>query len=171
MVSSRKLGKSEGGIQLKGLKIIFIILFSLGIIVFWLPSVFLPVEKQPEHPLEFLSFFPVGEEVNINSLITLELTDLPDMATLEERFSIYPEIPGQLLADGSKILFIPNIPLNYHTRYLVTVTEGVRGMLGTVLDKTFAQEFTTENRPLLKIMAVGDIMLDQLTKQRLKEYD
>jgi poly-gamma-glutamate capsule biosynthesis protein CapA/YwtB (metallophosphatase superfamily) len=156
---------------MKGLKIIFVSLISLVLLTFWLPRVFLTEDRASSPPLEFVGFFPAGEEVDIDSLISLELTGLPDPESLEERFSIYPNIPGQLLVDGSKILFIPTMPLDYHTRYLVTVTEGVRGMLGSVLEKTITLEFVTKERPPLKIMAVGDIMLDQLTRQRLKEYD
>jgi poly-gamma-glutamate capsule biosynthesis protein CapA/YwtB (metallophosphatase superfamily) len=156
---------------MKGLKIIFISLLSIVLLTFWLPRYFLTEDAGTMPPLEFVGFFPVGEEVDIDALISLELTDLPDPESLAERFSIYPDIPGQFLVDGSKILFIPDMPLDYHTRYLITVTEGVRGMLGTVLDRTITLEFMTEKQPPLKIMAVGDIMLDQLTSKRLKEYD
>ncbi len=156
---------------MKTAKILFVVLLSLVILAFWLPRFFLPEDEIMEQPLEFVGFFPAGEGVDIEALITLELADLPDPDTLEGRFSIYPEVPGHLHVDGSNILFIPSIPLDYHTRYLVTVTEGVRSLLGDVLDETFTLEFTTKSRPPLKIYAVGDVMLDQLTDKRLQEYD
>ncbi len=156
---------------MKTVKLLFVVLLASVLLAFWLPRFFVPEDDFTEQPLEFVGFFPAGEGVDIETLITLELGDLPDPATLEGRFSIYPEIPGQLTVDGSSILFIPSMPLDYHTRYLVTVTEGVRSLLGHVVEEAFTLEFTTKSRPPLKIYAVGDIMLDQLTNQRLKEYD
>lgn len=153
---------------------LFIVLMSLVLLTFWLPRAFLPEQGEEDLPpqsLEFVGFFPQGEGVDIETLITLELADLPDPETLEGRFSIYPEIPGRLEVEGEKVHFIPSIPLDYHTRYLVTVSEGVRCLLGGVLEEAVTLEFTTRPRPPLKIYAVGDIMLDQLTKQRLTEYD
>ncbi len=152
---------------------LFIALMSLVLLAFWLPRALMPEDAQepPREPLEFVGFLPQGEGVDIETLITLELANFPDPESLEGRFSIYPEIPGRLEVEGEKIHFIPSIPLDYHTRYLVTVSQGVRTLLGDVLEEAVTLEFTTRPRPPLTIYAVGDIMLDQLTGKRLEEYD
>jgi poly-gamma-glutamate capsule biosynthesis protein CapA/YwtB (metallophosphatase superfamily) len=153
---------------------LFAVLMSLVLLAFWLPRALLPPEEAaglPQKPLEFTGLFPQGEGVDIDTLITLELKDHLDPGTLEGRFRISPEVEGRLEVDGKNIHFIPSMPLDYHTRYLITITEGLRSLLGDVLEETVTLEFTTKPRPPLKIYAVGDIMLDQLTRQRLKTYD
>lgn len=125
----------------------------------------------PQQSLEIINFSPLGEGVEINSVITLELAAVPERKSLEEHFSIDPEIPGQLVITDALVKFIPDEPFAYQTHYRVTVTDGMRSEQGSVLKETFSFEFDTENQPSLQIMAVGDIMLDQLTRQRLREFD
>lgn len=146
---------------------LYLFLVVLVLTFFVLSKLLWPAKQ----PLSCLSFSPQGEKVDINTVIALEFTAPPDLTTLEERFRIDPAVNGQLTVDGSTILFTPASPLQYSTRYRVTVIEGVQGKRNTVLDKPLALEFTTEDPPPLTIMAMGDIMLDQLTRQKVKEYD
>ncbi|HZK23992.1 MAG TPA: CapA family protein [Oscillospiraceae bacterium] len=152
---------------MKKRKRLFIFIVSLVLTILVLPKFFSPTKQ----PLELLTFSPQGEKVDVDTVITLELTAPPDIATLEQHFTINPAVPGQLTVDDSTILFTPEAPLQYSTHYAVTVTEGVQTKQGSVLDEPLTLAFTTTDQPPLTIMAMGDIMLDQLTRQKLKEYD
>ncbi|NLZ38198.1 MAG: hypothetical protein GX893_01140 [Firmicutes bacterium] len=139
--------------------------------VFILIGYYLFTLLSPKEPLKVWVLAPVAEDVDINTNIIMEFNDAPDLSSLEENFSVRPEISGHFVAEGKKLQFIPDKPLEYQTHYLVTVNEGVRSKNDLVLDKPFTFAFITQKRPPLQIMAVGDVMLDQLTRQRLREYD
>ena len=131
----------------------------------------LPKILSGRQPLEIIHHSPQEETVEVDTAITLELSAPVDMASLAEHFSIDPAVSGQFTADGSTVMFTPDTPLQYSTRYVVTVREGVRAKRGNELPHSFTLEFTTADRPPLTIIAMGDIMLDQLTRKKLKEYD
>ena len=78
----------------------------------------LPKILSGRQPLEIIHHSPQEETVEVDTAITLELSAPVDMASLAEHFSIDPAVSGQFTADGSTVMFTPDTPLQYSTRYV-----------------------------------------------------
>ncbi len=152
------------------MRYLFVSLLVIILLIYSFPRILIAPEDE-KAPLKVSKLFPSGEGVDIETLITLELESPLDHESIEGKFSLHPEVPGRVTVEGEKIVFIPEFSLAYDTRYLVTLAEGVRDILGNVLEETFSIEFVTKPKPTIKIKAVGDVLLDGVTEERLREYD
>ena len=151
------------------IRYLFAGLLLMVLLVFLVPRFLLPGEE-PKEPSEMNIFFPGGKGVDIEALIALEFDTPPDPDSLDGRFIIHPEVPGQVTVDGERVVFIPDVPLAYDTRYLVTLTEGVRDLVGNILEHPFEGEFITKPKPPLTIFALGNIFLDAGLNEGFTEF-
>ncbi|MCL2184362.1 MAG: Ig-like domain-containing protein [Treponema sp.] len=90
-----------------------------------------------------------------NIFISLTFSDNPHKASVERNFSLTGDgnrIRGKFLWEGKKISFLPFLPLEKNTDYIISLTSDARNTEGLSLDEAFNCKFTTRadsERPVL----------------------
>ena len=75
------------------------------------------------------------------SFVSVQFDEVMDRSSVEERFSIEPEIEGEFSWNGSRLIFRPAIRLTPETNYSVTVGEGAQSEAGRELLEEFNFQF------------------------------
>ena len=88
-------------------------------------------------------------EVPITSPIRVTFSQEMDRASVEERFSVAPEVPGGFAWEGSTMVFRPRTALAPDTRYAVTIAEGATSQRGKSLRGVTSSSFRTHSPQLL----------------------
>lgn len=97
---------------------------------------------QVRAPFELISSLPAnrGSDVPINTGIELTF-NREDIINPSKYIEIFPEVSGTFKVTGSKIIFIPNAPLNEKTIYTIKIKSG---LATKELDDTLATEKTIQ---------------------------
>jgi hypothetical protein len=92
---------------------------------------------------------PTGNNVPLESTITLTFNKAMDHESTENAFLITPDISGHFSWDDdtNKLIFIPDINLNYSTTYTVTLVTTALDNKGNSLVDNYQWNFKTINNP------------------------
>lgn len=88
-------------------------------------------------------------EVPITAPIRVTFSHDMDTASVEERFSVEPEVPGDFFWDGRTLIFQPHSALTPDTAYAVTIAEGATSQRGRPLRDGIRYRFLTRAPQLL----------------------
>lgn len=82
------------------------------------------------------SYEPKGENVKVDSIITIVFDQEMDRDSVNRHFSIIPDIPGKILWQGQDtFIFTPDRPLQKGTSYTITFSKGINSLTeGTTND-------------------------------------
>lgn len=87
---------------------------------------------------------PTGSAVRSDEKIRLEFMEEMDQESVEENFSITPEIAGELVWESEKILnYVNSEPLPKETPFRITIKTGTMSKGGGILEEDIVHEFTT----------------------------
>jgi poly-gamma-glutamate capsule biosynthesis protein CapA/YwtB (metallophosphatase superfamily) len=104
-----------------------------------------------------------------DSDLTLVLNIPVDEALLAEQITLKPAVPVLIKEEGENFAVIPREAWPEDTRITLTVHPFSTAVV--VLDHPFTYTFQTPPPPEFDLVAVGDVMLDYLTSEKLRRYD
>jgi hypothetical protein len=94
--------------------------------------------------IEIKDHSPKGGEVNINTNITIIFNTEMNEYTVENAFSIIPDINGEFYWTDNKLLFDPDELLTNDENYTVTISKTSKSIKGYNLDENYSWTFTTD---------------------------
>jgi Tol biopolymer transport system component len=87
--------------------------------------------------------FPAqGEETGTLSPVVIQFPEPMDQNSLDARFSISPEVPGEIQVSGDRLVFNPETPLEYGKEYTATLLAGGITESGREIKENFTWSFT-----------------------------
>jgi len=89
------------------------------------------------------SYLPQGYDLFNISEIQIEFENEMDISSVEDNFSIEPNVLGDFNWDGNTLIYKLSSELEKETRYKVKVKKNTKTLKGGYLDKNFEFEFTT----------------------------
>jgi dipeptidyl aminopeptidase/acylaminoacyl peptidase len=92
---------------------------------------------------------------SVNTQIALTFSDRMNMHSVERYFRLTPHVAGSFNWSGNELLFSPRHPLQYGTRYAVTVAASARDTSGRHLFRAYHGGFTTQPEQLLYLGTSG----------------
>ncbi|UCE37743.1 MAG: Ig-like domain-containing protein [Thermoplasmata archaeon] len=90
---------------------------------------------------------PMGNNVAVNTTITISFDGPMNQASVQSAFSILPDVGGSSSWIGNQLVFRPNSDLDYSTTYNVTIGTGATDITGNPLESAISWEFTTVSDP------------------------
>lgn len=90
----------------------------------------------------------VGVTKNLKS-ISVVFDQRVDHASAESRFAISPSVPGSFSWSGNSMIYTLAAPLEYYTRYTISVSSGVKSIYGIDSNANFSGSFTTEEQVVI----------------------
>jgi Tol biopolymer transport system component len=94
-----------------------------------------------------------GTEVNTQLAITFTTAMQPK--TVEHAFRVVPRTNGDFSWVGNEVVFSPRVPLQYATRYVLTIGTGALDSTGKHLIHTFRRTFTTQSEHVMYLGSQG----------------
>lgn len=121
----------------------------------------------------------------IDAQIRLEFSEPMDKKSVQDNFSIAPQVEGKFSWTGKTLVFTPNKNLEYKTAYSVKLNQPAASLRGKTLQQNFEQHFNTDEAGFFYIstakntygqlhqFAVGDTQATPLTPSNLmvKSFD
>lgn len=104
-----------------------------------------------------------------NSAVTLAANAPIEEEMLAGLITLDPAIPVTVRGDGEFFTVTPREPWPWDTFFTLTVQPFT--VAGAVHNSPFVFTFQTPPPPGFELAAVGDVMLDYLTSERLRDYD
>lgn len=102
------------------------------------------------HAVRVIAQAPQGEAVSVGAPIRIIFARPVDRRSVEERFTITPEVSGRFLWEGQSVTFQPDQPLHPATRYQVTLQPGIADQAaGTATQEAIGWSFHTRSPRLL----------------------
>lgn len=95
-------------------------------------------------PPEIVEVTPEGDEISINTAITILFSEEMDHPTTENAFSVLGGISGAFSWDDLILIFIPDNPLSYNTVYFVQIGNSAKDTYGNTMTNIYYWQFTTE---------------------------
>lgn len=87
---------------------------------------------------------PEGNAAHVDSQIKITFNTPMNISSVEEKFSISPEIEGILeMTDNKNLVFTPDSPLGYDTEYTIRIAQGCKNISGGVLEQDIVIVFRT----------------------------
>jgi hypothetical protein len=90
-----------------------------------------------------------------NIAVSLRFSNNPDTQSVERNFSLTGNgnrVRGTFFCSGKNVIFVPLVPLEHNTDYVITVSAGASDTDGLSMDESFTASFTTRpdnSRPVL----------------------
>ncbi len=129
----------------KQLSIIVISFLSLLFLILFTPLS--SVTAQNNNQPSIIFFSPTGDEKPIDVIIEVTFSEKMNQGVTEDAFSLIPEggskVEGKFGWDLENLTFTPNNPLNYGTKYTVTITANAENLAGIKLISQHKWSFTT----------------------------
>ncbi|MEW5937013.1 MAG: right-handed parallel beta-helix repeat-containing protein [Candidatus Thermoplasmatota archaeon] len=88
-----------------------------------------------------------GTKIGCMDPITIYFSEPMDRESVEAAFTISPPLPYHLVWEGWNLTFVPDAPMNYSTRYTITIDTGAADLRGNALPNPYALSFTIEESP------------------------
>jgi hypothetical protein len=95
---------------------------------------------------EIIDFSPIGEDVAVDTVITITFSEKMNKISVENNFKITDNIEGQFRWRDNSLIFIPNEDLNYDTNYKVTIDTGAQDKWGNPIKGKNSWKFMTEDK-------------------------
>ncbi|HHF53439.1 MAG TPA: DUF5123 domain-containing protein, partial [candidate division WOR-3 bacterium] len=86
---------------------------------------------------------PTGENVSIDTTISVTFSEAMNKTSAEGAFSISPSVSGSFSWDGNKMIFTPDSNLAYNTTYTVNISTSAEDLAGNNLESPYSWQFTT----------------------------
>jgi|GEM_PF-4553481 len=92
---------------------------------------------------------PRGSDVNSTPAITITFSEPMDRASVEQAFSITPDISGTFAwsPDSQTVTFTPDRPLGAFTTYVVFIDSAARDVVGNPMSQAYTFSFSTAAAP------------------------
>jgi parallel beta-helix repeat protein len=100
-------------------------------------------KPDPSTPPTIIDNSPIGKDIPVDTEITLTFSELMATASVEDAFSISPTIIGAFAWTGEKLIFTPEITLDYNTKYTVSIGTAAKDLEDEFLERKFSWTFTT----------------------------
>ncbi|ODS35924.1 MAG: hypothetical protein A7315_04990 [Candidatus Altiarchaeales archaeon WOR_SM1_79] len=97
-------------------------------------------------PPSVVGHTPIGDEVDLNAIVTVTFNEEMQHSSVEEAFSIVPYVQGNFSWAGNTLIFIHS-GLTNETTYTVTITTGAKDLAGNALLSPYQFSFTTKKDP------------------------
>ncbi len=117
------------------------------------------LEEITEAPT-ILDKLPIGNNVSVDTTISVAFSELMKKEDTEAAFSIFPVAIGTFYWLGSTLTFIPTSPLEYNTHYNVSISSHAKNLDGINLEEDYRWSFTTGKSE--KVDTDGDNILDSI---------
>ncbi len=91
-----------------------------------------------------ISYSPTGNNVQINTTITVRFSQIMNKESVEQSFTITNNVVGEFKWDGNRLIFTPETKLKYGTTYKITIDSGAMDIFGRNIQNEITWEFTTE---------------------------
>jgi hypothetical protein len=98
------------------------------------------------YPPYIIGHSPSGDEVELNTTITITFNEPMQNQSVEQAFSIAPNVSGAFTWSGNLLIFIP-VELANNTLYTVTIGTGAKDTTGNNLQMQYQFSFTTRRDP------------------------
>lgn len=92
---------------------------------------------------------------SVNTQIALTFSDRMAFQSVERSFRISPHVTGSFNWSGNVLLFSPQRPLAYGTRYVLSVSTSARDASGRHLFRAYHGSFTTQAQSFLYLGSAG----------------
>ncbi|UCH88901.1 MAG: Ig-like domain-containing protein [Thermoplasmata archaeon] len=86
---------------------------------------------------------PMGNDVPVDTMISVAFSEPMMKASVENAFSITPNVPGIFNWVGTTLMYTPLISLSYETQYQVLITADASDLVGNNLEGPYTWQFTT----------------------------
>jgi len=108
-------------------------------------------------PPAIITKSPTGNDVSVDSVITITFSELMNIVTVETAFSISPSVEGTFSWDNAILIFTPNKALGYDMLYTVVISTEAKDLEGEALEADYSWKFSTVN------LLLDDKKLDHIT--------
>ncbi len=89
---------------------------------------------------------PKGSDVPVDAVIEVTFNEKMSQEETEQGFIISPLVDdGEFTWVDKNLTFKPNSPLDYGTKYSITISTEVRNLVGESFTENYSWDFTTEN--------------------------
>jgi uncharacterized membrane protein len=113
---------------------------NLGLAYSWLFTTSSIVDITPPVVIESS---PKGSKAPIEATIKIIFDEPMNNVDTEAAFSISPDVNGSFNWDGNTLIYTPNIPLEYNTKYEIVITTNANDLFGNNLQNEERWSFTT----------------------------
>jgi len=103
-------------------------------------------------PPEIIDHSPIGNNVPIDTKISVTFSEAMNKTSVQNAFSISPYVSGSFSWDKNTMFFIPDFNLSYNTTYTITIGTEAEDLAGNNLEAVYSWNFTTapyNNPPIL----------------------
>ncbi len=90
---------------------------------------------------------PKGSGISVHTNINITFNKQMNKQSVEDAFSINPSVTGIFNWEGNKVIFTPDMPLAYQTKYTVTLSQVATDLGDLTLPVVLKFSFTTELEP------------------------
>jgi hypothetical protein len=97
---------------------------------------------------EIISYSPIGEDIAVDTQISIIFSKPMNKSRVEASFSISPDIDGEFQWRGNTLVFIPDNDFKYDTKYNITLSSDAADKWGNQLLDDLSWEFTTEKNKI-----------------------
>ncbi|RLI99161.1 MAG: hypothetical protein DRP08_07515, partial [Candidatus Aenigmatarchaeota archaeon] len=94
-------------------------------------------------PPTIIANSPTGENVSIDTTISVTFSEAMNKTSAEGAFSISPSVSGSFSWDGNKMIFTPDSNLAYNTTYTANISTSAKDLAGNNLESPYSWQFTT----------------------------
>ncbi|MBU4189646.1 MAG: Ig-like domain-containing protein, partial [Candidatus Thermoplasmatota archaeon] len=100
--------------------------------------------KDENIPPVIISHSPMGDNVSVNTSITVTFNETMNKTSVENAFLVSPVVDGDFTWNSNNLIFTPLTNLSYNTTYNVTITTNAKDVAGNHLESNYSWEFITE---------------------------
>ncbi len=100
--------------------------------------------RRDPYPPFVIDAGPTGEDVPVDTVITVAFNEGMDISSIYSAFRISPYVPGNFSWEGNTLVFTPNGNLAENTRYTITIRKSIKDESGNSLAEDYSWEFETE---------------------------
>ncbi len=93
---------------------------------------------------KIISYTPTGNDIAIETIITIIFNEPMNKSSIIEGFSIIPEIEGEFHWRNNSVVFEPSHKLSYKTTYQIIIENSATDIWGNLLSENGTWKFTTE---------------------------
>jgi hypothetical protein len=104
-------------------------------------DIYIPIQP------EVIRASPKGSDLSVYSQINITFNKQMNKESAEKAFSINPSVTGSFSWEGNKLIFTPNLPLTYQTKYTVSLSKNASDQGGLPLLEVLKFSFSTELEP------------------------
>jgi hypothetical protein len=101
------------------------------------------IEEKDTTPPSILEKSPIGNDISVGTTITITFSELMDETLTSSAFSIFPAVTGSTSWDGNKLIFTPDVALDYGTFYTISISIKAADISGNTLVSEYTWQFIT----------------------------